>query len=200
MVIFTPRTEQFSAIIELYDIFSLLNWTQTNTHWTCWFHGQIEQSRLSNTYSCFNFELKHLMNRTLFPRNDPYRSQIPRQKSEVGKPVCRLQEIYVVVWAVRLKWRVSKRNLFHKYTGTFFWWTSSAVWLVRLRIFETIFPPFWRGTTHQITEIVLHFVKQTKQFFQNSHRICIIHFYQCFVKEFDKWYLYQRSHAFLRYT
>ena len=56
------------------------------------------------------------------------------------------------------------------------------------------------ATTHQITEIVLHFVKQTKQFFRNSHLICIIHFYQCFVKEFDKWYLYQRSHAFLRYT
>ena len=64
---------------------------------------------------------------------------------------------------------------------------------------------------------VLHFLKQTKQFFRNSHLICIIHFVhcmftfnwysllsftempvQCFAKEFDKWYVYQRSHATLK--
>ena len=38
------------------------------------------------------------------------------------------------------------KNSFHKYrltsTIAFFWWTSSAVWLIRPRIFKTVFPPF----------------------------------------------------------
>ena len=61
------------------------------------------------------------------------------------------------------------------------------------------------------------YLKQTKQFFRNSHLICIIHFVhcaftfnwysllsftempvQCFAKEFDKGYIYQRSHATLK--
>ena len=38
------------------------------------------------------------------------------------------------------------KNSFHKYrlnsTIAFFRWTSSAVWLIRPRIFKTVFPPF----------------------------------------------------------
>ena len=75
-----------------------------------------------------------------------------------------------------------QKKSFHKCTGTFLFLVNFISSLIsRTPNLQDHFPAILMHgcTTNQITENVLHFVTQTKQFFRNFHLICIIQFVQC---------------------
>ena len=144
MVIFTPRTEQFSAIWAYINIFSLLNWNQTNfTHRTCWFHCQIEHVYQIRTLAWIlnqnilwkeptSYLVLCFLGRVLTAVNVPF---LANSTATVrGRKTClsfTTKSTSWSEWSV-LKWRVSKRNPFHKYTGTFLFLVNFIYSLISL--------------------------------------------------------------------